>query len=47
MEKLPKQDPYILLGDLNVNLRYPPDNRAVAVATTVASFGLVDMLGHF
>jgi hypothetical protein len=47
MERLPKQNPYILLGDLNANLRYPRDDRAIAVAATVASFGLIDMLGHF
>jgi hypothetical protein len=47
MEILPKQNPYIVLGDLKANLRYPRDNMAVAVAATVRSFGLVDMLGHF
>jgi hypothetical protein len=47
MERLPKNKPYILLGDLNANLRYPRDDRAVAVAATVSSFGLIDMLGHF
>jgi hypothetical protein len=47
MERLPTQNSYILLGDLNMNLRYQRDDRVVAVAATVASFGLVDMLGHF
>jgi hypothetical protein len=45
MERLPKQNPYSLLDDLNANLRYPQDDRAVDVAVKVASFGLVDMLG--
>jgi endonuclease/exonuclease/phosphatase family metal-dependent hydrolase len=46
-KKLPKQSPYILLGDLNADMRFPRYYRAIDVDATVASFGLVDMLVHF
>ena len=46
LERFPNQPP-IVLGDLNVDLRRPQSNRTQAVAATLATYGLEDMLYHF
>jgi hypothetical protein len=46
-EALPRAIPPILLGDLNVDLDNPRDDRGQAIATEVAGLGLEDLLLHF
>jgi hypothetical protein len=43
---LPK-GPRILLGDLNVNLNNPRNDRGLQIATIVADLGLEDLISHF
>jgi hypothetical protein len=43
---LPK-GPRILLGDLNVNLNNPRNDRGLQIATIVAYLGLEDLISHF
>jgi hypothetical protein len=45
-DSLPK-GPMILLGDLNVNLNNPRNNRGFQIATMVAYLGLEDLISHF
>lgn len=46
-EALPRALPPILLGDLNVDLDNPRDERGQAIATEMAGLGLEDLLLHF
>jgi exonuclease III len=45
-DSLPK-GPRILLGDLNVNLNNPRNDRGLQIATLVADLGLEDLISHF
>ena len=46
-EALPRAIPPILLGDLNVDLDNPRDERGQAITTEMAVLGLEDLLLHF
>jgi hypothetical protein len=39
--------PRILLGDLNVNLNNPRNDRGLQIATMIADLGLEDLISHF
>jgi hypothetical protein len=45
-DSLPK-GPRILLGDLNVNLNNPRNDRGLQIATMVEDLGLEDLISHF
>ena len=46
LERFPNQSP-LVLGDLNVDLKKPHLNRANQVSSTLAAYGLEDILYHF
>jgi exonuclease III len=47
IERLPRNNPIILLGDLNADILHPQNDRSTEVASMAASFGLDDLLRHF
>jgi exonuclease III len=47
IERLPRNSPLILLGDLNADILHPQNDRSTEVASMAASFGLDDLLRHF
>jgi exonuclease III len=47
VDKLPKYNPIILLGDLNADINNPHDNATTDVELMVSMYGLEDMVRHF
>ena len=47
LDDLPQGQKPLLLGDLNMDLEDPRDDRAYSIAADMASFGFEDMLAHF
>ena len=47
LKAVPKWVDVILLGDLNVSLRYPRDKREEDLLMAFPDRGLVDMIDHF
>ena len=47
LEMVPKGMEVILLGDLNIRLREPREDREDELATALAGIGLMDVAAHF
>jgi hypothetical protein len=46
LDKLPKHNPIILLGDLNADINNPHDNATIDVEALVSMSGIEDMVRH-
>jgi hypothetical protein len=47
IERLPRNNPLILFGDLNADILHPHNDLSTEVASMAASFGLDDLIRHF
>ena len=47
LEVAPKEMEFILLGDINVRLREPRDDREKNLVTSLAGRGMTDVTAHF